>query len=189
MAVKKGTDLRRGDILRHQNGVYKIMECTHLTPGNKRGMIITKLQSIETGKNSEYRFRSDETAEILFLDRRMYQYLYDEAENYIFMNPETFEQVPVSKEFIGETGKFLQPEMMVQLDFMESRPIGVHLPDKVEIQVDTTEPNIKGATATTSFKPAILTNGVRVMVPPFVESGEWIRVDTDSLEYTDRVKK
>lgn len=187
--IKKGTDLRRGDIIKHEGGIYRITEATHNTPGNKRGMMITRLQNIETGKNSEYRFRSDEAAEVVELERRNFQYLYETQDQYVFMHPDTFDQVEISKEFLGDKGKFLVAEMIVQTAFFESRPIDVILPKTVELQIDYTEPTIKGATASASYKSATLTNGVNLMVPPFIERGEWISVNTETLEYVDRVKK
>lgn len=187
--LKKGTDLRKGDILKHEGGIYRITDAMHNTPGNKRGMMITKLQNIETGKNSEYRFRSDETAEIVELERRSFQFLYDTTDAYVFMHPDTFDQVEIPKDFLGERGKFLQPEMLVQTAFYESRPIDVILPKSVTVQIATTEPNIRGGSVTSSYKPATLTNGVVVQVPPFVESGEWISINSETLDYQDRVKK
>lgn len=185
---KRGTELRIGDLIKHQGGIYRITRLNHRTPGKGNAAVITKLQNIETGKNSDYRFRPDEAAEMVQVDHRQYQYLYDTDDAYVFMQPEEFDQVEIPKEVLGDTGKFLVAEMMVQIDFHEGRALNVILPKTVEAEIKMTEPNIKGATATSSYKPATLTNGVDVLVPPFIEIGEKIIINTEDFEYVERAK-
>jgi len=182
------TQLRPGMMIIHQGDLYRVTLVKHLTPGNKRGLMQTKLKSIKTGVGTEHRFRSEDRIERAILDSRSMQYLYQDGDLYTFMDTENFEQIALTEEEIGDLLSYLLPSQVVQIEFFEEKAIGLNPPSAVDLEVVDTEPIIKGATASASYKPAKLETGVTLQVPPFIQVGDRIRVDPSGGRYLERVK-
>jgi elongation factor P len=182
------TQLRPGMIIIQEAELYRVTSVKHITPGNWRGMVQTKLKSLRTGNGTEQRFRSEDRLEKAQLEQHSMQFLYHEDGQYHFMNTETFEQTSLSGEEVGALKNFLASDMIVEMDFYEGRPVGIELPSTIELAVTETEPGLKGATASNSFKPATLETGVVIQVPPFIQIGDRIRVDPVEERYLERVK-
>lgn len=187
MAKILAVEIRVGHLLEWDKRLWKVSKCYHVHVGGRGGAYMqVEMKDIERGTKVNQRFVTDEKVEKAFVEGREMDYLYNDGENYIFMDNSTFEQLNVSAEFLeGQVG-YLLPNTTVQINFHNERPIGVQFPQTVILQVVETDPNIKGATVTTSFKPAILETGLQVQVPPFVEKGEKIKVNTDTGEYMER---
>ncbi len=162
------TQLRVGMNIVRNGDLYRVTSVMHITPGNKRGLVQTKFKNIKTGLGAEHRFRSEDRIEQAILDARMMQYLYGENEIHNFMDTETYEQTTLTDEQIGDLLSYLLPNQVVEMEFFEGKPIGINPPSVVELEVVETEPVLKGATATSSYKPAKLETGVTIMVPPFI---------------------
>lgn len=182
------TQLRVGMTILHEKDPHKVVSVSHVTPGKGRGMVQSKLRNLKTGGSVEYRFRSDEKVERARLEQHEMEYLYSDSDGHHFMNCETYEQVCLDDEVLGDTVKFLIPNVRFMVEFYESSPVGVEPPKVVELKVVDTTPNIKGATAASSGKPATLETGLVVSVPAFIEVGEVIRVDTEEMKYLERAK-
>ena len=185
----KAIQLRKGNIIVFNNELYVLTDVTHITPGKGQAVVQTKMKHIQTGQNAEKRYRPDESVEKAELETRKMEYIYEEGDNYIFMDQETFEQIPINKEFLGDAVYYLLPNTVVDVNFYKEKPIGVELPLSVDLKVVETEPNLKTATVTSSYKPAILETGLKVQIPPFIEEGEIVRIDTRDGKYLERVKK
>jgi elongation factor P len=182
-------DLRRGTVIRFEGDLYTIVEVEHITPGNWRAMCQIKMKNLKTGNVQQRRFRPQDKAEDVFVEKREMEYLYKDASGYIFMDLESYEQAPIPADVVGEeTGQWLTPNMHVMIASYDGQIIGINLPDTVEMMVKETDPVVKGQTATNQYKPAVLENGVRAMVPPFIEKGERIRIDTRDGKYLERAK-
>jgi len=181
-------DLRKGHVFKHEGEVYIVVENTHVTPGKGRGMTQVKMKSVKTGAVVQRRFRPNDSVELVWVDKKEMQYLYQDKDNYIFMDMDTYEQIPLSKELMGDNTQWLIPNIVVGLELHDGQVIGVKLPDTVELEVTETDPVVKGQTATNQYKPAVLETGVKVMVPPFISMGEKIRVDTRDGKYLERAK-
>jgi elongation factor P len=164
------------------------MEFRHHTPGNLRAMVQTRLRNLITGSSFEHRFRSNDTLERASLEQHEMEYLYSDGDMHHFMNTESYEQTSMSAEDLGDAAQWLLPGLKIEVEFYNGSPIGVKLPDTMELTVEYTEPGLKGATVTNTNKPATLENGVTLQVPPFVESGEKIRVNPTESRYLERVK-
>jgi elongation factor P len=182
------TQLRVGMIIQHENALWRVMQVMHITPGNKRGHMQTKLRNLKSGSQTEYRFRSEDSVDRVSLEQHEMEYLYASDGFYHFMNTETYEQLPLSGETLGDAVHYLTPNSRIQVEFFEESPIGVELPKTVDLRVTETTPGMKGATVTNVLKPATTETGLVVQVPSFVGEGEVIRVDTESGEYVSRVK-
>ncbi len=184
-----GVAVRPGNILEHNGKLWVVTKTQHVKPGKGGAFNQVEMKCITDGTKTNERFRSDEKVERVRLDQHEYQYLYEEGADLVFMDTTSFEQIQVSRDFLdGDRIKFLQDSMMVTIESYEGQPIGVSLPQHVMLRIDEAEPVVKGQTAASSYKPAVLENGVRVMVPPFVEAGERIVVDTGDLSYVERAK-
>jgi elongation factor P len=175
-------------IIIHEGDLYRVTAVKHLTPGNKRGFMQTKLKNLKTGWGTEYKFRSEDRVEQATLETRMMQYLYKEGDLRIFMDTETYDQISLGKGEIGELLSYLLPSQVVEIEFFEGKPVGISPPSTVELQVVETEPTLKGATASASYKPAKLETGVTIQVPPFIQVGDRVRVDPSDGKYLERVK-
>src|SRR4026207_609673 len=162
----QATQLRPGMIIIHGGDLFRVTAVHHLTPGNKRGFMQTKMKNLRTGIGTEYKFRSEDRVDQAILDNRQMQYLYAEGDLHTFMDLENYEQVTLAKEDIGDLLSFLLPNSIVGIEFHESRPVGINPPSTVDLEVVDTEPSMKGATASASYKPAKLENGVTVPGPP-----------------------
>jgi elongation factor P len=184
----QATQLRPGMIVQHQNGLWRVMTVTHITPGNKRGHMQTKLRNLRAGTQTEHRFRSEDQVDRVTLEQREMEYLYESEGFHYFMNTETFEQVPLAAETLGDALSYLTPNLRIQVEYFDSEPVAVDLPKTVDVRVTETAPALKGATVTNQLKPATTETGLVVQVPPFIEEGEIIRVDTSNGAYLSRAK-
>jgi elongation factor P len=184
----QATQLRPGMIILHEGDLYRVTAVRHLTPGNKRGFMQTKLKNLRTGVGTEYKFRSEDRVDQATLQTRKMQYLYAEGDLHTFMDTENYEQIVLSAEDIGELLSFLLPNEVVEVEFYDGNPIGISPPSTVDLEVIETEPSMKGATASASYKPAKLETGVTIQVPPFIQIGDKVRVDPSERTYLERVK-
>lgn len=182
------TQLRPGMIILHEGNLYRVTAVHHLTPGNKRGFMQTKMKNLKNGVGTEYKFRSEDRVERALLDTRSMQYLYGEGDLHTFMDTETYEQISIPAEDIGEFISYLLANQVVEVEFYEGKPVGMSPPSSVELEVVDTEPSFKGATASASYKPAKLETGVTIQVPPFIQIGDRIRVDPSEGKYLERIK-
>ncbi len=180
------TDLRAGYVIVHNGQLHRVLQVVHVTPGNWRGMIQTKLRNIKTGSQLEHRFRSEDRVEKATFDTHDMQYLYSDSVGHHFMNTETYEQITLSDEALGSALDWMLPDTVITVDFYEGQPVGLELPNSVVLQVVETDPPMKGATAAGGSKPAKLETGVTVQVPQFIDSGVKIVVDTRTGEYLSR---
>ncbi len=181
------TQIRNGMVLQLDNSLYRVMNVNHITPGNKRGIIQTQLRNLTSGNQEDRRFGSDEKVERVVLSQHEMEYLYADGEQYHFMNTETYEQVSLNKDDLGGMISYLLPNTKVTVEFFESNPIGVVLPQTVILAIVEAEPNVKRGTASGSYKQATVETGLAVRVPPFVEVGDRIKVDTTTGNYVERV--
>jgi elongation factor P len=184
----KAVQIRKGNILNYNNNLYRITESTHVTPGKGPAMMQVKMKRLSDGTKAEQRFRPDESVEKAAVFVREYQYLYEDSSNYYFMDLETYEQIHLTQDMLDDGVYYMLPETIVQIQFYDNTPIGVELPPSVELKVIETEPTLKGATVSSSYKSATLESGLVTQVPPFVEVGEIVRIDTRDGRYLDRAK-
>jgi len=184
----KATEIRKGNVIKMNGELWRVMTMMHITPGNWRGMVQTKLRNLRSGSNTEVRFRSEDEVDKVSLDTRLMQYLYHDAQGYHFMDTESYEQVALSDETLGDSMSYVIPETVVTMDWYDGLPIGVELPSAVDLVVVDTAPGIKGATASAQRKPATLETGLVTQVPSFIEVGEKIRVSTEDGGYLERAK-
>lgn len=181
-----GNEIRPGNVIEHKGGLWAAVKTQAVKPGKGGAFNQVELKNLIDGTKLNERFRASETVERVRLEQKDYQYLYAEGDMLTFMDLDTYDQISLPADFIGERAAFLQDGMTVVVESHEGRPIGVELPDQVTLEVVEAEPVVKGQTAASSNKPAMLENGMRVMVPPFVEIGEKIVVDTNELVYLRR---
>jgi elongation factor P len=184
----QATQLRPGMIIIHESQLYRVFAVHHLTPGNKRGFMQTKMKNLKTGVGTEYKFRSEDRVEQATLETRRMQYLYAEGDLHTFMDTENYEQITLTAQDIGDLLSFLLPNEIVEVELYDGKPIGVSPPSTVDLKVVDTEPSMKGATASASYKPAKLETGVTIQVPPFIQVGDKVRVDPSEGTYLERVK-
>jgi len=183
-----GNAIRPGNVIEHNGRLWRAVRIQHTQPGKGGAYLQVELKDIRDGTKLNERFRSSEDVERVRLDQRDYQYLYREGDMLTFMDNETYEQITVHEDFVGEPAAFLQEGMTVTIESYEDSPIGVMLPDTVTMRIVEADPVVKGQTASSSYKPAILENGVRIMVPPHVESGTRVVVNTADGSYVERAK-
>ncbi len=183
------SDLRPGAVINFNGELHIVIESEHRTPGNLRAFYQVKMRNMKTGRLSEYRFRSGESIEFVYVERKPFQYLYRDGNNLFFMDMETFEQIPLDVELVGNALEYLTENQEVQLAFVDNKPIGVELPPHINLRVVKTEPGVRGDTATNVLKPAVLESGVTIQVPIFINEGDLVRVDTRTGEYIERVKE
>lgn len=183
-----GVSIRIGNVLQHKNRLWVVTKTQHTQPGKGGAYMQVEMKDIRDGTKLNERFRSAETVERVRLDQKDYQYLYDDGDLLHFMNNDDFEQITIKSELVGENVAFLQEGMMVTVESFDSDPIGVQLPSQVTCEIVEADPVVKGQTAASSYKPAVLDNGLRVMVPPFIESGTRIVVNTEDRTYVERAK-
>jgi elongation factor P len=181
-----GNEIRPGNVITHQGGLWVAVKTQAVKPGKGGAFNQVELKNLIDGRKLNERFRASETVERVRLEQRDYQFLFDSGDALTFMDLENYEQIELQRDFVGDRAAYLQEGMQVQIESHEGKPIGVTLPEQVTVEIETTEPVVKGQTAASSYKPATLTNGIRVMVPPFVESGEKIVVDTNEDTYLRR---
>ena len=173
-------------LIKVDQDLFRVLELQHVTPGNLRGFVRVKLRNIRNGAMSDQKLRSEDTLDRATLDEREMQYLYQDGDDFYFMDTTNYEQTHITREALGDSVNYLRPEMMIQVEFYGSEPVGIELPQYVDLKVLDTAPGIKGATASAQVKPATLETGLVVQVPPFVNPGEMIRVSTETGEYLSR---
>ena len=186
MATIQATRLKKGMLVKMEQDLFRVLELQHVTPGNLRGFVRVKMRNIRNGSLSDQKLRSEDTVERATLDEREMQYLYQDGDDYYFMDTGTFDQIHISSEALGESVNYLKAEMTILVEFYGIEPVGIELPQTVDLKVTDTVPGIKGATASAQVKPATLETGLVVQVPPFVNTGDDIRVNTETGEYLSR---
>ncbi len=182
------SDMRRGMCLLFEGEPCRVLDFHHHTPGNLRAMVQAKLRKLRTGTQFEHRFRSTDTVELANLETHQLEFLYAGGDSYHFMNTENFDQLEMSEDDLGDAAQWVAPSMKIMAEFFNGRPIGIQLPNVMTFEVVETNPAMKTATKTSSFKPAKLDNGVTINVPEFVQNGERVRVNPSTGEYVDRAK-
>jgi elongation factor P len=180
------TQLRPGMVIKFNKELYSVFKMEHRTPGNLRGFVQVKMRKLSSGAMMEHRFSSEDRVERAALDEQQMEYLYDDGEYYYFMNTESYEQTHFTKDLLGDAISFLIPQLQVNVEFYEGKPISVELPATVDLKVIETEPGLKGATVSNVTKAAKLETGLVVQVPAFIVEGEKIRVSTSEMAYLER---
>jgi elongation factor P len=180
------TQLRPGMVIKFNNELYSIFKMEHRTPGNLRGFVQVKMRSLRSGTMTEHRFSSEDRVDRAALEEIEMEYLYDDGEYYYFMNTENFEQMHLTRDLLGDAVEYLVPQLKVNVEFYEGKPISVELPPTVDLTVVETEPGLKGASVSNVTKAAKLETGLVVQVPPFINEGEKIRVSTAEGTYQER---
>jgi elongation factor P len=186
MASIQATRLKKGMLVKLGNDLFRVLDLQHFTPGNKRGFIQAKMRNIRTRALSDQKFRSEEDVERAVLDEREMQYLYKDGESFHFMDTTSFEQLHIASEVLGESVNYIKPDALIKVEFYGDEPVGIELPVTVDLKVEETVPGINRATASAQVKPARLETGLVVQVPPFVNTGDTVRVSTDTGEYLSR---
>lgn len=181
-----GNQITPGMVLEHQGGLWAAVKTNAVKPGKGGAFNQVEMKNLIDGRKLNERFRADETVERVRLEQKDFQFLYAEGEDLVFMDTNSYEQITLATDFVGERAAFLQDGMQVTVEMHEERPIGVKLPDQVTLAIVEADPVVKGQTAASSYKPAKLENGLRVLVPPFIASGERIVVDTNEVTYLRR---
>jgi elongation factor P len=184
----KATQLRPGMVIVHEGQLYTVHSVDHRTPGNKRGAMATRMRSMRSGSIIDYRFRAEDFVERAVLDEIEYEYLYNDHEGYHFMNTEDYEQIHLDGGVLGDAVNYLIPNLVLKLEYYEGKPIGALLPDTVDLTVVDTEPTVQKATASAVTKAAKLETGLTIMVPPFVNNGDKVKVDTAEARYIQRAQ-
>ncbi|MCO6391307.1 elongation factor P [Aliihoeflea aestuarii] len=186
MAKINGNEIRPGNVIEHDGGLWVAVKTNAVKPGKGGAYNQVELKNLINGTKLNERFRAAETVEKVRLEQKDFSYLYEQGEALVFMDQESYEQLELDKDFVGERAAFLQDGMIVTVELYEEKPIGISLPDYVTLTIAEADPVVKGQTAASSYKPAVMENGVRVMVPPFISSGERIVVDTNEITYVRR---
>ena len=180
------TQLRPGMIIKHNNDLHSVFSVEHRTPGNLRAFIQAKLRNLRTGAMFEHRFRSSDAIEKITVDETQMEYLYQDGDSYVFMNTENYEQLYLNRDVLGDAVDYLTANLQIKVEFFDGKPVGVELPQTVDLTVIETEPGLKSATASSVTKPAKTETGLIVQVPPFINEGEKIKVDTSEGAYLSR---
>ena len=183
------TQIRRGMIIKLDDELYKVLETTHITPGKGQALMQTKLRRLSDQTLHDQRFRSKDKVEQAYLEQVEMQFLYQEGDDFVFMNLENYEQIKLSDEVLGSTVNYLIPNVTFMIELFEGKPVGVNPPLTIELKVTKTEPYLKGATQSASNKPATLETGITVTVPQFIKEGDMVRIDTRDDSYLERVSK
>jgi len=181
-----GNEIRPGNVLEHNGGLWAVVKTNAVKPGKGGAFNQVEMKNLIDGTKLNERFRASETVERIRLEQKDFQFLYEQGEALVFMDLESYEQLELQKDFVGDRRAFLQDGMMVTVELYDERPIGIALPDHVTLEITEADPVVKGQTAASSYKPAILENGVRILVPPFISAGERVIVDTNELTYLRR---
>jgi elongation factor P len=184
----QATQLRPGMIIEYNKDLWRIMTITHITPGNWRGMVQTKLRNIKSGSQTENRFRSEDRVERVIFNQVQMEFLYQDGDDFHFMNTETYEQTTIPKDLIEDVVPFLTPNLQVEVEFHDTTPLNVKLPKTIDLKVVRTDPGMKSAAVTNTLKPATVETGLVIQVPHFVAEGDTITINTDTHEYMARTK-
>lgn len=186
MASIQATRLKKGMLVKIENDLFRVLELQHVTPGNLRGFVRVKFRNIRSGSLADQKLRSEDTVERATLDETEMQYLYQDGDSYYFMDTTSYEQIHITSEALGDSVNYLKAEMTIKVEFYGTEPVGIELPQSVDLKVTDTAPGIKGATASNQIKPATLETGLVVNVPPFINTGDTVRVSTETGEYLSR---
>ena len=186
MKINAG-EIRVGMLLEYKNDLWQVLKTQHVKPGKGGAFAQVEMKSLNKNTKLNERFRSSETVEKASLEETTFNYLYSDEANYFFMDPKTFEQIEIKKETIGDKGKLLTENLQVSVSFYNENPLSIELPKQIECKIKTTDAALKGQTVSSSYKPATLENGLNIQVPPFVEAGDEIIVDTRNLEYIKKI--
>lgn len=187
MSSIQATRLKKGMLVKLGSDLFRVLDLQHFTPGNKRGFVQAKMRNIRTTTLTDHKFRSEDDVERATLDEREMQYMYKDGDSFHFMDTATFDQLHINAEVLGDAANYIVPEATIRVEFYGSEPVGIELPQTVDLKVEDTVPGIKGATASAQVKPATLETGLVVQVPPFVNVGDMVRVSTDTGEYLKKV--
>ena len=186
MKINAG-EIRVGMLLEYKNDLWQVLKTQHVKPGKGGAFAQVEMKSLNKNTKLNERFRSSETVEKASLEETTFNYLYSDEINYFFMDPKTFEQIEIKKETIGDKGKLLTENLQVSVSFYNENPLSIELPNQVQCKIETTDAALKGQTVSSSYKPATLDNGLNIQVPPFIEPGDEIVVDTRNLEYIKKI--
>jgi elongation factor P len=186
MSSLQATRLKKGMLIKLGEDLFRVLDLQHVTPGNLRGFVRVKFRNIRSGTLSDQKLRSEDILERATLDEREMQYLYKDGDSFHFMDTDTFEQLHIPSEALGDSVNYIIPDAIIKVEFYGSEPVGIELPQTVDLKVEDTVPGIKGATASAQVKPARLETGLVVQVPPFVNPGDTVRVSTETGEYLSR---
>lgn len=184
----KAIQLRKGMIIEYNNELYQLSEVFHNTPGKGQALVQVKMKNIRTGIKAENRYRSDETVIKASMDSKEMEYLYRDGEDFYFMDTETYDQIGLRADVLGDADMYLLPNVKVTVNFYQNNPVSIELPGSVDLKIVETEPTMKTATVTSSYKPAVVETGLKVQVPPFIGEGEVVRIDTSDGRYLERAK-
>ena len=180
-------EIKTGMLLEYKNDLWEVLKTQHVKPGKGGAFAQVEMKSLNKNTKLNERFRSSETVEKASLEETTFNYLYSDEANYFFMDPKTFEQIEIKKETVGDKGKLLTENLQVSVSFYNENPLSIELPNQVQCKIETTDAALKGQTVSSSYKPATLDNGLNIQVPPFIESGDVIVVDTRNLEYIKKI--
>ena len=183
-----GNEIKPGMVIEHKNDLWSVLKAQHVKPGKGGAFNQVELKSIKRGTKLNERFRSSDSVERAILDDKKFNFLYKDENNCHFMDQTNYEQIQISKSLLGEKSKLLKENMEINVQFYDDQALGVDLPSSVELKIETTDAAIKGQTASSSYKPATLENGIKIMVPPFISSDDIIVLDTRTLEYIKKIK-
>ena len=186
MKINAG-EIRVGMLLEYKNDLWQVLKTQHVKPGKGGAFAQVEMKSLNKNTKLNERFRSSETVEKASLEEMTFNYLYSDEVNYFFMDPKTFEQIEIKKETVGDKGKLLTENLQVSVSFYNENPITIELPNQVQCKIETTDAALKGQTVSSSYKPATLDNGLDIQVPPFIEAGDEVVVDTRNLEYVKKI--
>ena len=186
MKINAG-EIRVGMLLEYKDDLWQVLKTQHVKPGKGGAFAQVEMKSVNKNTKLNERFRSSETVEKASLEETNFNFLYEDDSNYFFMNPKSFEQIDMKKNIVGEKGKLLTENLQVSISFHNEIPISVDLPNQVNCKIETTDVALKGQTVSSSYKPAILDNGLNIQVPPFIEAGDEVIVDTRNLEYIKKI--
>ena len=181
-----GNEIRPGNVLEHQNSLWAAVKVQHVKPGKGGAFAVVEMKNLIDGRKLNERFRSADSVERVRLEQKDFQYLYKQGDALVFMDNSTYEQMELAEDFVGERAAFLQDGMTVTVEIWEEKPIGISLPQHVTLEITEADAVVKGQTQSSSYKPAVLENGVKVLVPPFISAGERIVVDTEEMAYVRR---
>ena len=181
------TEIRVGMILEYKNDLWEVLKTQHVKPGKGGAFAQIEMKSLNKNTKLNERFRSSETVEKATLEETKFNFLYEDDTDYYFMNPKTFDQININKNIVGEKGRMLTENLEVNINFYNENPLSIDLPNQITSKVESTDAALKGQTVSSSYKPATLDNGINIQVPPFIESGDKIVVDTRTIEYVKKV--
>ena len=182
-----GNEIRVGMLLEYKNDLWLVLKTQHVKPGKGGAFAQVEMKSVNKNTKLNERFRSSDTLEKASLDEVKYNFLYEDDENYYFMNPKSFEQTNIKKDILGEKGKMLTENLEVNISFYNDKALSVELPKQIQCKIENTDVALKGQTVSSSYKPATLTNGINIQVPPFIESGDEIIIDSRTIEYIKKI--